>query len=174
MIKLDFGQNLLIGIISGIVASIFFTLILFFIKPKITVSDKICCCIDSNNNKTYRIKIVNRTCFMLTNIKYKLFYCKIHGDGITTIQEIEPRKSPIICIDKYNFFDKEAKYAIRISYDIDFEKYPINENSKIEFVFIADHSLSNTTTCVKKEYVADDIIEGLFESKKSTNIIRKV
>lgn len=170
---MDMGQNFLIGTISGIVASIFFTLFLFLIKPKIKVSDKLCCCVD-NNVKTYRIKIVNFTCCMLTNIKYKLFYCKMHGDGITTIEEIEPRKSPVICIDKFSIFDKEAKYAIRISYNIDLKKYPINENSKFEFVFIADHSFSNTTTCVKKEYFGDNIIDGVFESGTSTKIIRNV
>ena len=111
---------------------------------------------------------------MLTNIKYQLFYCKIHGDGITTMKEIEPRKSPLICVDKYNIFDKDANYAFRISYDIDFNKYPIDESTKFEFIFIADHALSNTTRCVKKDYYGENIIEGVFESGTSTKIIRKV
>ncbi len=165
-------QNLLIGVISGIVASIFFTIFLFLIKPRIKVSDKIS--YNGNGKKLYRIKIVNLTHFMLTNIKYKLFYCTMHGDGITTIEEIEPRKSPVIYINKFSIFDKDAEYAIRISYDIDMNKYPICENTKFEFVFIADHSLSNTTTCVKKEYTQDEIINGVFESGISTKILRNV
>ena len=170
---MDIEENLLIGVVSGIVASAFFTIILFLIKPKIKISDKICC--ETYQGKDiYRIKIVNHTPFMLTNIRYKLLYCKMHGDGITTIEEVVPRKSPVICIDKYNIFDKEAKYAIRISYDIDLGKYNIDEDSKFEFVFIADHSLSNTTTCVKKEYFSENIINGVFESGMSTKIIRKV
>lgn len=171
MIPLDISGNIIIGIFSGVVASIFFTTILLLVKPKIKLSDKICC--DYANN-LFRVKIVNKTCFMLTNIKYKLFYCKIHGDGITTIEEISPRKSPIICVDKYSIFDKDAKYAFRISYNIDFDKYPIDKNTKFEFVFIADHSVSNTSKCVKKDYYKENIIEGVFESGTSTKIIRKV
>ena len=168
---LNFGENLLIGVVSGIVASMFFTVILLLVKPKIKVSDKICY---DSDNKIHRIKIVNKTCYMLTNIRYKLFYCKIHGDGIITIEEIEPRKSPIICISKYDFFDKDANYAYRISYDIDFNKYPMDKNTKLEFIFIADHAVSNTTKCVKRDYFEEDIWEGVFESGASTKIIRKV
>lgn len=171
MIPLGFGENLIIGVISGIVASIFFTVILLLVRPKIKVSDKICC----DDNHVYRIKVVNKTCFMLTNIKYKLYYCRIHGDGITTMEEIQPRKSsPIIHVNKYSIFDKDANYAFRISYNIDFEKYPIDRNTKFEFVLIADHSLSNTTKCVNKDYCGEDIIKGVFESGQSTKIIRKI
>lgn len=165
---------ILTGIISGIIASICFSIFLMLIKPKVKISDKICVENEGTKDIVYRIKIVNKTFAMLTNLRYTLYYCKMHGDGISTITEIEPRKTRLISIDPFNLKKDNTDYAVRISYDIDPEKYPLNEKSKLIFTFIADHSLSSTTKCIKKEYYKDSIVSGVFESDRSVKIIRNI
>lgn len=167
------GSTILTGVISGIIASMCFSLFLMLIKPKVKISDQICAEEENANDVVYRIKIVNLTLAMLTNLRYTLHYCKMHGDGISTLTEIEPRKTPIISIDRFNFKKDHTDYAVRISYDIDSTKYPLDDKCKLEFTFIADHALSSTTKCIKKEYHKDDIVRGVFESDKSIKIIRK-
>lgn len=162
---LNIGESFLIRVIASIVVSIFIDIILLLVKPKIEFSDKICYC---PSGGIYKIKIVNNACFMRTNIKYTLLYCKMHDDEILTTNVIKPQKSSVIRVDKYSIWGKHTNYNIRISYNIDFKKYPMNENTKIQFVFIATHPISNTTKCIKKEYFFKDIIEGVFEIDKST------
>lgn len=170
---LEVGSSIFIGIVSGVIASICFALFLLLIKPKVKISDHICVENEGESDIVYRIKIVNHTFAMLTNLRYVLFYCEMHGDGINTVTEIKPRKSHLISIDRFNFRKDDTDYAVRISYDIDPKEYPLNDNCKLTFTFIADHSLSNTTTCIKKEYYRDDIVAGVFESDRSVKIIRK-
>ncbi len=170
---MDVGGTILTGIVSGIIASMCFSLFLMLIKPKVRISDHICAEEEDANDVVYRIKIVNLTFAMLTNLRYTLYYCKMHGDGISTLTEIQPRKTPIISIDPFSLKKSNTDYAVRISYDIDPVKYPLNDKCKLQFTFIADHALSSTTRCIKKEYYKDDIILGVFESAKSVKIIRK-
>lgn len=158
------------GIISGIVASVLFTVIMLLIRPRIKVSAGIAA---KKGEKTsiYKIKIVNLTHSMLTNVKYSLLYCVDYPDNNTDISEIAPCKTYLSIVDKYSRFDKHAAYAVRISYEIDENKYPLKDNTRFEFSVLADHSVSNTTTCKKKSYKAGDVTEGVFETGKSTNIL---
>ncbi len=169
---MELGSSIVIGIVSGVIASICFTFFMLLVKPKVSISAQICNETEGDKGNVYRIKIVNHTFAMLTNLRYALHYCEMHGDGITTITEIKPRKSQLISIDRFNLRKDNTDYAVRISYDIDQDKYPLNDKAKLEFTFIAEHSLSNTTTCKKMEYRAEDIVEGVFESDKSIKIIR--
>lgn len=168
---LEYAGSVFIGVVSGIISSICYTIFLLTIKPRIKISNQICCEKKGNDKAIYRIKIVNRTFSMVTNLRYSLQYCQMHDDGISLMEEIKPRKSPIISIDKNNFKKDNTDYAIRISYDIDLNKFHLDDKSKLVFVFIAEHALSNTTTCIKKEYYKKDIQVGMFESDKSTKIL---
>lgn len=160
------------GVISGIVASLCFSVFLLLIKPKVRISNEICREKETATSVVYRIKIVNHTYAILTNLKYTLHYCKMRGDGINEIIEIKPRKTPLISIDKNNLKKNNTDYAVRISYDIDLTECPLDDNCKLIFTFIADHSWSNTTKCIRKEYRQSEIIDGVFESDKSVKIIR--
>lgn len=162
-----------VGIISGLVSSFCFFAIMFLIKPNVIIADKICKNID-RNEIVYKVKVVNKSHAMLTNLDYSLYY-KIEGkDGIHELIEIPPCKSPIVFIKKYDRKDKDADYAIRISYKVNLDQYPILANTKFVFNFIASHSTTGSAKSVIKEYKADDIIEnGLYETGKSVKIISK-
>ncbi|MBR6728755.1 MAG: hypothetical protein IKL80_01220 [Clostridia bacterium] len=164
-------DGLIVGVVSGIVASACFSLFLLLVRPKILLSDQICK--SSSEPGVYRIKIINKSKAELNNVYYNLLYCRDEGDDIKVVDEIPPRKSRLYFIDKYHYFKKDEDYALRISYDIDEQKYPLNEKSYFEFNIIANHSLSNTMKCVKKVYTQKDVLEGLFETGKSMKILRK-
>ena len=143
-------SGLVPGIISGLIASLIFALFLLLIKPKVKVASKIARTNRDNGVSIIRVKVVNHTWAMLTNIKYALYYCNVHDDGISTVVEIPPRKSPMSYIARHNSSDDDADYAVRFSYELDNQKYPVGGNKKLLFIFIADHSFSNTTVCIKK------------------------
>lgn len=162
---------ILTGVISGIIASVFFMLILLKIKPKVSISQEICISRTKEGKEVHQIKVVNNTRAMLVNVKYSLHYCEVYGDGIVTIHHIEALKSPITTITKYDKKDKLSKYAVRLSYDLDEEKYPLDENHKLLFTFLADHAVSNTTKSMEVEYYAKDVKRGVFESGTSTKVM---
>jgi len=160
-------SELVTGVISGIVASVVFYIFLFFVRPKIYVSSKACRA--PEDGTLIRIKVVNKTRFMLTNVKYALNFCQNQGDGVHQIKEIPPYRTPLEFIDKYSKNDENAEYAIRFSY-----KIPSDislSDGWLEFSIYANHGFSNTSTCVKKKYVSDDIISGIFETGTSMKIL---
>lgn len=165
--------NLFIGIVSGIVASGIFFLTLLLVRPKITVSNQIC----YDGESLYRIKVVNRTKAMLKNLNYTLQCYETRGDGIFYLKDIKPYREKEFYIDKYDRKDENASYAIRFSYEIPEECF-LNDTNKLVFTFLADHTYSNTSVCIKKEYFikkeggGSDIVTGIFETGLSTKILR--
>jgi len=159
-------SGIITGVISGIVASGIFFLVLLCFRPKVKISDEIC-----RGDGYYLIKVVNHTKSMLKNLNYTLHIYETLGDGIFRLEHIKPRKRALFCIDKYDKSDMDANYAVCFSYEIP-EEFLLNTGNKLVFNFLADHALSNTSACIKKEYTYDDIIEGVFETRTSTKIIR--
>lgn len=164
-------ESICLSILSGIMASLFFYLGLFLVKPRVKVSDKIC--VEHNSSSTIaRIKIVNLTISTLINLHYSLYYCDVNRDGINEIIEIKPMKDSLHTICRYSFKKDKTDYAVRFTYDLGTEYIP-KDDSKLIFVFTANHSFSNTARCITKEYYFDDIVDGFFESDKSTKVIMK-
>ena len=158
--------ELITGVISGVVASVVICIFLLSVRPKIRVSEKICR--DPDDGALIRIKVVNRTRFMLTNVKYVLNYCQNKSDGLHEIDAILPRKTPVEFIDKYSKSDEKAEYAIWFSYKIP----PHIDVAKgwLEFSIHASHGFSKTSACVKKKYASGDIIPGKFDEGTSMKI----
>ncbi len=121
----------------------------------------------------YTIKIVNKSLVMVNNIKYSLYYLDMINDKMSKVTEIKPRNMPILALDRFNHSKRMEKthYAITVSYNIDPGQYPISENNRFEFVFMANHSFSNATIYMKKQYYNYDILEGTFEDDDSVNIL---
>lgn len=162
-------QQIIYSIITGIIASIVFYLILFTIRPRVKLSDVICISGSSDKFKIAKIKVVNLGRSMLMNVNYTLHYCVNYDDGLIDMTEIHPRKSSLSTISKYSH--KNTDYAVRITYEIPNEHYPLLENAKFVFTLQVTHPLSNTSKCIKKEYCKDDLKNGEFESGKSVKFI---
>lgn len=160
-------QALVIGIVSGILSSIIISFVLFGVKPKVLISDKISR--DPRDNK-YKIKIVNLSKVNLIDVKYSLHYCRRFVDGIGVLSEIQPTKSRLEFIKAFSATDQHADYAVRITYSMD-ESFCFGDNDSVIFTFYAKHAFSGTATFIRKEYTVADITCGHFETRKSTNIL---
>ena len=166
-----FWESILIGILSGFIASAIFFIVLFLVRPRLKISNDICKRNTNLNEIIHQIKIVNLTRSMLSNLHYSLQYEVSNGDGTSNVTEIKPSKSCLFYIDKYSRKDKDANYAVRISFDIDETIHKLDNNSCYTFTFYAQHGFSNTTSCIKKKYMKCNIRKGVFETGKSIKII---
>lgn len=128
-------------------------------------------CIDSESDKykIMKIKVVNLSHSMLMNINYTLHYCVDYEDGLTDVTEIPPKKPPLSTFAKYTRINTD--YAIRITYKIPNDSFPLRDNVKLVFTIQTTHPISNTSKCVGKDYRKDDIKRGTFESGRSTKFI---
>lgn len=165
------GSTILESILTGVFASFMFYLILLFIRPKLKVSSQISCRHIDDDTDEYKIKLVNKTFSMLYNVSYILYYCIERDDGIHDVTEIKPLKTLLTSITGYSLKRDNTDYAVRITYRIDKRKYVLNEKTKLIFVIMCNHSLSNTSKCIRMEYRESDIKEGMFETDKSMKII---
>lgn len=165
-------SNLAAGIVSGVIASLLIYLMVYRIRPKILLSNKLCYNPKSN---VLQIKIVNKSNCCLTDVIYHLHFAHRSADGLCTIDEILPHKPRLEFFEAYSRNDKDANYAVRMSYPLQDEFNPNSDKYSRDGYFIftcyAKHSVSGTTTFVKQEYQQKDIQCGKFEMELSTRIL---
>lgn len=164
-------EGLLIGIVSGIISSVLLSLFLYFVKPKIIISDKLS--MEKEEQDVLYVKVINKSRAVLTNVSYTLHFCQKFGDGVIDTIEITPRKPKLTFMDRYEKKDADGKYAIRLSYVLnDRIKQLENDRNYLLFTFIATHPYSGSQFSMSKEYKLCDIKRGLFETGTSTNILQ--
>lgn len=161
-------ETIILGVISSIIASAVFYLLMVLIKPRFTISNKISKIVH-HGYTDYIIKVVNTTRSVITNVNYSLQYCVEGQDEIVEVHSVEPFKKPILNMEKYN--KKNTDYAVRITYRIKDGEYELKDNTHFEFTFQANHSFSNSLKIEKKTYRKDSVQEGIFETGKSTKIL---
>lgn len=166
---MNIQQTIILGIVSSVIASLVFYLLMILIKPRFIISDKICLKCINDNEYDYIIKVANTTRSFITNATYSLIYCEVGTDGLKDIQTLEPLKTPITNISKYT--RKNTDYAVRLTYRLDKSAYPLDESSYFLFTFQAYHSFSNAMRIKKQIYTKNDLQEGIFETGKSTKIL---
>ncbi|MFR9146651.1 MAG: hypothetical protein ACLVJ4_08475 [Mediterraneibacter sp.] len=164
-------ETVLLGVISSIIASIVFYLLMILIKPKFIISHKMSKTPVDSEYTDYMIKVVNMTRTVITNVSYSLEYCIEGPDGIIEVHTIKPLKKPLLNMDKY--CKHNTDYAIRITYRIKNEEYPLKDNTYFDFTFQAYHSFSNSLRIKKRRFVSDSVMEGIFETGKSTKILSR-
>lgn len=164
-------ETILLGIISSVIASLFFYLWMILIKPRFDVSSKISVTDVDQNIVRCKVKVVNRTRAILTNVIYSFAYCIEGTDGIKDYSVIIPAKEPMTFIKQYQKHDTD--YAVRFSFDLDKRKYPLNDNVALIFTFQASHSFSNSVRIKRVSYRLNDMVDGIFETGRSTIIIQR-
>lgn len=160
------GESIVAGVISGLISSVFIYIVTFRIKPKVNISDDICYDV---KEKKYRIKVINLSHANLVDVKYTLHACYRSGDGIVDIYEIPPMKARLEFFQAYSAEDKEADYAVRLSYDLN--DYVNKDYSYFLFTFHAKHAVSGTTVFIRKEFSKESIKCGRFETGKSAKVL---
>lgn len=168
---MEVTNGIVTGVLAGLIASAIFYLMMNIVRPKILLSDKICRRkIDDEGNELVEVKVVNKTKAMLMNSKYSLYLETVYEDNLIDIEEVNPVKSDLKCIDKYSKKDEKARYAVRFSYLIN--KELLNKNGvRLSFVIFGKHAWSNTSSYVRKIYQVKDIVDGIFEKGTSLDII---
>ena len=164
-------ETVLLGIISSIIASVVYYLLMIMIKPKFIISHKISKTPVDNEYTDYMIKVVNMTRTVITNVSYSLEYCIEGADDTIEVHTIEPLKKPLLNMDKYSRHNTD--YAIRITYRIKNKDFPLDDNTYFDFTFQAYHSFSNSLRIKKRRFTCDSVMEGIFETGKSTKILSR-
>lgn len=144
-----FISTLLIGVLSGLVSSLFYFLFMRAVKPKIKVAPSIV--VETTDKATnYYVKIVNKTRGDLIDVYYTFQIYSVSPDEIINIGNIKPMKSVLRHIDKHRK-SKNDTYAVRLSFS-DREKRTLSENSYLVFTFYATHAFSGRRMLFQTKY----------------------
>lgn len=162
------GEGLPAGIVAGLISSAIIYYFTCGIKPKIGISKQIA--VDKPEG-VFRIKVFNKSRVFLSDVTYTLHLCQRTDDSICDITEIYPCKSKLGFFEPYDRHDDLHDYAVRISYPISAVEN-MQEDATLMFALHAKHTGSGTSVYLKQEYGKSDMVAGLFETGKSTTIIR--
>ena len=163
------------GVISGLIASFFFFLILFCIKPKIKTSEEVAK--KEEDGKTeYFIKVVNLSRSMFIDVEYTLNVCTdIPMPGtchkpevLIKTQRIKFSKEPITLINGYKKDSND--FAVWLRVDEDLQNLVKEKGSYLEFNITGKHNISNRTKAFTVKYFKSHIKVGEFFCGKSTKI----
>ncbi|HET8861570.1 hypothetical protein [Marivirga sp.] len=95
----DFFNSLL----TGILTSVIFLILLYFFRPNIKISD--CIAKDKEDDNIFRFKIINKSLFSIYDIRVRMFLCNeingINGKNIK-FEELELKVSNIWTIPPFN------------------------------------------------------------------------
>lgn len=169
---MEFILSVLSGIISGIVASIIINIYLRNKKPKIEISDNIA----RNPENEYRIKIINKSHFYVTNmiIQARLISLSTgNGGNIYSSKVIDVKQSLIYLIDPYSKDDKNAPYAIRIGISKKLDQYWTDDsNTYLKVIVYCSNEWNTASKVYTKEYYKKNqaIKDGDFDCGRSMRV----
>lgn len=184
-------NNIIQGIVSGVIASAIFLLILFRLKPRIVISDKIASkyiTIQGKETHVYVFKVINKSLlFKVYDIKVNAFVCKnvpnINGTNVN-LKNIELKGGDQWILNKLNskhllqnFLQGENTLQSRCDYACQFFSSEniatlLTNNSYISIQVLAKHSLTGFSRVRVRSYHHHSKIEkGTFLSGNSCKII---
>ncbi len=171
---MDIVWNIVIGIATGVLASLLFFLLSWSIKPKLKISNKVCGVRIKNsygtesNSYKYKIKVVNLNHVPLKNVHYILEIRHILDDNNIETEPIKFSLEPTHILYKYSKKDKYSQYAFRISFTADILNKMNNDSDVLVFTIFAEHSITSTGIVKVVEYKTSDILQNKhFEQGKS-------
>ena len=140
-------ENIISGIIVGVVANTIFLLTLSRLRPKVSIGPQIARREDRNTGKIrYRIKITNRTRTAITDIKatLDLMWPQQEVGGIIYRSKTIPLVGDApIAIERFSARDSDANYAYRFSTDEPIDELWENDSQQfLRFRITCRHSLS--------------------------------
>ncbi|SOD40397.1 hypothetical protein [Nitrosovibrio sp. Nv4] len=159
-------ENLLVGIVGSLVASLVFLIALFSLRPKIVFSPYI-----ANQSKAdeamYGFKLINKSRFPLTHVEFQLTLItpKAVPNGVVLRNRLIPlTKGNVFEVGGYSRKDKDAHYAIRVGTPEDLCSVCESEGQYLYFTVVAQHSLSGFSGVFTKYYYPkSDIKRGHHE-----------
>jgi hypothetical protein len=186
-------NNILQGIISGIIASSIFLLVLFMLKPRLVIGDKIACQYINFHGRDLRIytfKVINKSLlFKLYDVKVMAYICEVlpntNGDDIhaTNIKLLGTETRTLATFNRRHFFQNillgdsllksRTDYAAQFSTEANL-KTVLKNNTYIKCEVLAKHALTGFSKVFTREFKHESkIIDGTFLSGNSCEIIKK-
>lgn len=144
-------DSLLVGVISGLVASITYALLTKAIRPNIVIAD---IAIKNNERGLFIVKIINRSKNRITDVSCSLQYYQALSNGYRMI-DCKPYVgiSPIIegYVNDKDDMNAPSLYAVQYGFFIP-EKVKCDAKDKIVFLIKGVHPVSGTASYSTKEY----------------------
>ncbi len=165
-------NTIILGITTSFIASLIFSFIFTQLKPKIKISKVI-----SYYENSFKIKIINKSCFSATNIKAEISYINFFDvpNGIeTNSAKIELVKKDFFALAKFDKNSEYATYTYRLkTKKIENLREGLNKNNReyIRLKIFATHSLSNIGKVFEQKYKIEDIVNGDFAFGNTFEII---
>lgn len=164
-------SSIVSGIISGIIASVVLNHYYWNITPKLLVSDYI----SKNNKEEYRIKIINKSKFYITNIFIQVQLITVtNGDGGNILNAINldiPYKKLQI-IDPYDKTSQNAPYAVRFVLPKNLEEiWKDDEHTYLKLIIYCSNEHNNASKLYEHIYYKKKCIkDGNFKYGDSLEI----
>lgn len=150
-------SSLIIGIVSGVVASGTYALMKKAVQPKIKIVDV---AIHDSKKQLFIVKIINRTRHRVSDVSYYLQYYRYLPNGYD-MKECQPHSniSPTIegFVNDSDDSNAPSLYAVQYGFHIP-EGVSLDEKDKLVFSIKATHPISGTASY--------DIMEFSFKNKK--------
>ena len=113
---MDYLLSIIVGVLSGLVASTVFLYFISRVRPKVNISNTIAKGQSSKGDTAYRIKVINMTRRSIINVKAQLHLVTLSvvpGGVIEKSKAIELRRSDPMEISRFDRKDTKAEYAFR-------------------------------------------------------------
>lgn len=159
-------DNFFDALLTGLLTSLIFLILLYFLRPKIKISD--CIAEDENDSNIFRFKIINKSFFSIYDIKVRMFQCnEINGINAknTKFEKLELKVSNIWTIPPFNIrhlFQKEeseknikgkTNYAATFrTDDAKMKEWGKDENTYLTVEILAKHGFSGFSKVFTKDY----------------------
>lgn len=165
------------GLLSGIVASVLFTMLSRCFKPKIVIADKITKT-DEGHGPVYRVKFVNLSKHYAKNVHITAQFIdrkNAHKEKGVIVQTrpLKFVRTDFQFVAPYDTKDNEARYAVRLRFQDNIEElWKDPDHTALEFSIYCENEMNGVGKVFKKIYpTPKSIAKGTYETEKSTKII---
>ncbi len=163
--------SIMSGIISGIIATVLLNHYYWHITPKLEISNDI----SKNEKGEYRIKIINKSKFYVTNIFIQVQLVKIsigNGGNILNAINLDIPYKKLQIIDPYDKNNLNAPYAIRFVLPSNLEElWKEDTNTYLKLIIYCSNEHNNASKLYEHIYYKKTCIKnGNFKFGESLEI----
>ncbi|MBO4882235.1 MAG: hypothetical protein J5570_01825 [Lachnospiraceae bacterium] len=155
-------EDLLIGVVSGIISAFVYAAIVHFWKPKVCIYNIAILNKEDSENPEIVIKLVNRSKKRITDVDCHLQYLSDKSGGRIDNIELKSKRPIPVTIDKYindkNITNPPSLYAVQLFFLVDRKEIDISPNDKLLFSFSAVLPSSGTRVYKTQEYEVGKLV----------------
>jgi hypothetical protein len=148
----------------NLIASMFFLIVLFGMKPKIEISKLIAKSKSYDDKDEYLIKIINKGLYPVINIKAEMFFINkatVHGGFIDEHIRIPLKMDSIMVLNRIIKEAPSDDYTFHFSTRENIiEKLKNDKNLTLRIKILATHSLTNFSKVFIMNYSGIDVIKN--------------